>query len=289
MDPLSLLSGDSGSEEEESCAKPLDFASLAKAGYASGRGQLEAQGYEDARAKAEKDTKDEEDEKDDADAADADGADAADGADGAAAEAGMDSEPVEPPPPEPEPKKAPKRIRISCDESESDGEPQPKFKKVGRAAGTLVPDAPAAEAQMVQVVREAEERVEVEVRNGAKVQWGFDELEANLTERLGTGMLAIRGPARPGVKVHGEDQAKAAKVAALVEPLRAFARPTPIQSFVWSLLLGGRDVIGIAPTGSGKTLAYLLPALALGTTATTFVALVLVPTRELAKQIQQAP
>lgn len=40
-----------------------------------------------------------------------------------------------------------------------------------------------------------------------------------------------------------------------------FARPTPIQSQCWPILLAKRDVVGIAETGSGKTLAFLLPSL----------------------------
>ena len=35
--------------------------------------------------------------------------------------------------------------------------------------------------------------------------------------------------------------------------------PTPIQEKSFSVIMSGRDVIGIAETGSGKTLAYLLP------------------------------
>jgi len=42
---------------------------------------------------------------------------------------------------------------------------------------------------------------------------------------------------------------------------RGFARPTPIQSQCWPILLAQRDVVGIAETGSGKTLAFLLPSL----------------------------
>ncbi|PWN44589.1 P-loop containing nucleoside triphosphate hydrolase protein [Ceraceosorus guamensis] len=40
-----------------------------------------------------------------------------------------------------------------------------------------------------------------------------------------------------------------------------FAKPTPIQACCWSVLLAGKDVVGIAETGSGKTFAFGLPAL----------------------------
>lgn len=71
------------------------------------------------------------------------------------------------------------------------------------------------------------------------------------------------------------------------------ARPMPIQAQAVPLVLAGRDVIGLAQTGSGKTLAFLLPLAAKLETkqyAETLakgspIALVLVPTRELAVQI----
>ena len=40
-----------------------------------------------------------------------------------------------------------------------------------------------------------------------------------------------------------------------------FESPTPIQSAAFSVILSGRDVVGIAQTGTGKTLAYILPLL----------------------------
>jgi ATP-dependent RNA helicase RhlE len=38
-------------------------------------------------------------------------------------------------------------------------------------------------------------------------------------------------------------------------------QPTPIQEKAFSVIMSGRDVVGIAQTGTGKTLAYLLPIL----------------------------
>ena len=35
---------------------------------------------------------------------------------------------------------------------------------------------------------------------------------------------------------------------------KKYSKPTPIQSVCWPILLGKRDIIGIAETGSGKTL-----------------------------------
>jgi hypothetical protein len=36
-----------------------------------------------------------------------------------------------------------------------------------------------------------------------------------------------------------------------------FANPTPIQASTWPILLGGKDVIGVAHTGSGKSVRRL--------------------------------
>lgn len=62
--------------------------------------------------------------------------------------------------------------------------------------------------------------------------------------------------------------------------------PTAIQEQAIPLLLQGRDVIGQAQTGSGKTLAFGLPLIERCDRNGRYVqALVLTPTRELAKQV----
>ena len=66
-----------------------------------------------------------------------------------------------------------------------------------------------------------------------------------------------------------------------------FTHPTPIQQKAFSVVLSGRDVIGIAQTGTGKTFAFLLPILR----QLKFSrekdprVLVIVPTRELVVQM----
>ncbi|MFN8076503.1 MAG: DEAD/DEAH box helicase [Kineosporiaceae bacterium] len=68
--------------------------------------------------------------------------------------------------------------------------------------------------------------------------------------------------------------------------------PTPLQSRAIPDALGGRDVVGRAGTGSGKTLAFGLPLLARLAGATSAPGrprgLVVVPTRELAQQVNDA-
>jgi ATP-dependent RNA helicase RhlE len=68
-----------------------------------------------------------------------------------------------------------------------------------------------------------------------------------------------------------------------------FVHPTAIQREVFSVVMSGRDVVGIAQTGTGKTLAYLLPTLRLWqfTKEKHPQILILVPTRELVVQVEE--
>ncbi len=66
-----------------------------------------------------------------------------------------------------------------------------------------------------------------------------------------------------------------------------YTTPTTIQQNVFSVVMSGRDVCGLAQTGTGKTLAYLLPCLRqLQFTREKLPQLIiLVPTRELVVQV----
>ncbi|HVH87966.1 MAG TPA: DEAD/DEAH box helicase [Terriglobales bacterium] len=68
-----------------------------------------------------------------------------------------------------------------------------------------------------------------------------------------------------------------------------FHTPTPVQSRAIPAALTGKDLLATAQTGTGKTLGFLIPIaeLLLKTRAAGIHALVLVPTRELAIQVQQ--
>jgi ATP-dependent RNA helicase RhlE len=63
--------------------------------------------------------------------------------------------------------------------------------------------------------------------------------------------------------------------------------PTTIQGKAFSVVMSGKDMIGIAQTGTGKTLAYLLPALRQWNFSKDRLPqiLIIVPTRELVAQI----
>lgn len=81
----------------------------------------------------------------------------------------------------------------------------------------------------------------------------------------------------------------------LMEAIRKseYEQPTPIQAMAIPSALSGRDVLGIAKTGSGKTAAYLWPAIVHIMDQPDLkagegpVAVIVVPTRELAIQVFQ--
>jgi ATP-dependent RNA helicase RhlE len=70
-----------------------------------------------------------------------------------------------------------------------------------------------------------------------------------------------------------------------------YTQPYPVQAQAIPALLARKDVLGISKTGSGKTAGYALPVLELFHKRTTndrrILALVMVPTRELAIQVNE--
>jgi ATP-dependent RNA helicase RhlE len=66
-----------------------------------------------------------------------------------------------------------------------------------------------------------------------------------------------------------------------------FRIPTPIQTKAIPVAIKGKDMIGIAQTGTGKTLAFGVPLIQrLATMPETAQGLILLPTRELAEQVE---
>src|SRR3989344_5800483 len=66
-----------------------------------------------------------------------------------------------------------------------------------------------------------------------------------------------------------------------------FLVPTPIQHKAIPIAIDGKDLVGIAQTGTGKTLAFGVPMLQrlMGTKG---IGLIILPTRELASQVEDA-
>ena len=93
------------------------------------------------------------------------------------------------------------------------------------------------------------------------------------------------GPGETGTHWFG-NQEVSSDVARALSTI-GYEEPTPIQQECISPLLAGRDVVGQALTGTGKTAAFGIPLVEQADPSQTFVqALILVPTRELARQVR---
>ncbi|MEK7521877.1 MAG: DEAD/DEAH box helicase [Patescibacteria group bacterium] len=68
---------------------------------------------------------------------------------------------------------------------------------------------------------------------------------------------------------------------------KGYTSPTPIQDQAIAPIVSGRDIIGIANTGTGKTAAFLLPLIDKVYKDRTQKVFIVVPTRELALQINE--
>ena len=77
----------------------------------------------------------------------------------------------------------------------------------------------------------------------------------------------------------------APKILGLLDRMR-FTTPTPIQHRAIPIAIGGKDLIGVAQTGTGKTLAFAIPVIQ-QLLQKKGRCLVLVPTRELALQVDE--
>jgi len=70
-----------------------------------------------------------------------------------------------------------------------------------------------------------------------------------------------------------------------------YQNPTPVQNMAIPAIMEGRDVMGCAQTGTGKTAAFILPVLnhllIKNADISKISTLIIVPTRELALQIDQ--
>ncbi len=78
----------------------------------------------------------------------------------------------------------------------------------------------------------------------------------------------------------------APKILGVLDSMK-FTVPTPIQHKTIPIAMEGKDIIGVAQTGTGKTLAFAIPVIQ-RLSQTKGRCLVLVPTRELAIQVDEA-
>lgn len=68
---------------------------------------------------------------------------------------------------------------------------------------------------------------------------------------------------------------------------KGYTFPTKIQDLTIKSIMEGKDVLGVASTGSGKTAAFLIPLINKALKNFNEKCLIIVPTRELAKQIRE--
>ena len=96
-----------------------------------------------------------------------------------------------------------------------------------------------------------------------------------------------RAPARgPSPRDRAFGSARVSEPVALALEEMGYAAPTPIQELVIEPLLSGADIVGQAQTGTGKTAGFGIPIAEMTDARERFPqALVLTPTRELARQV----
>ena len=103
--------------------------------------------------------------------------------------------------------------------------------------------------------------------------------------------ITLRGNSQPQMIRYWDESNISKDILSLINSLN-YKIPTPIQRASIPSALNGNDVLGIAETGSGKTLAFIVPAISyvlnlppVGPMESPYV-LIVVPTRELAQQIE---
>ncbi|KAL1441629.1 hypothetical protein MTO96_008588 [Rhipicephalus appendiculatus] len=129
-------------------------------------------------------------------------------------------------------------------------------------------------------------------REHFRTAWRSTEEVAKYRERNRIVIVKGRGAQKPLINLY-----EANFPACLVEALEAnncASSPTPIQAECWPIALKGRDLLAVLGTGTkGKTMAYILPAIVNAMHQPPvkppqgFLALVLAPTPEDARKIQQ--
>lgn len=129
---------------------------------------------------------------------------------------------------------------------EEDGEPSVKAEKKDKKDKKAKKDKSNAESEAVASSSTASAKPAVNKTFSSEHNAYLEKHNITLSPSLYPPQLAIQSLPIPQL---------------LLDFLKQFANPTPIQACSWPALLDGRDVVGIAETGSGKTLAFGIPAL----------------------------
>ncbi|KAL3314061.1 putative ATP-dependent RNA helicase ddx5 [Cichlidogyrus casuarinus] len=119
-----------------------------------------------------------------------------------------------------------------------------------------------------------------------------DRSPRELQEYLESNQITVKGKNAPNPILLFSEAPFDKEIVDVIED-NEWDKPTPIQSVAWPILLTGCDVVGIARTGGGKTATFLLPAIQHILAQPKMVkgdgpiCLILVPTRELAMQVNE--
>ena len=116
-------------------------------------------------------------------------------------------------------------------------------------------------------------------RGGGFAQKSFRDISKFVNKAVITEEVAVFKPEHAFVDFIIDDKLKANIIK------KGYVTPTPIQDRAIPHVLKGADVVGIANTGTGKTAAFLIPLIDKVLKDRTQKILIMVPTRELATQI----
>ncbi len=114
---------------------------------------------------------------------------------------------------------------------------------------------------------------------------GFQEMQVDLSRLINKAVPAAETPAYIPKNAFVDFQIEESLKANIIS--KGYVTPTPIQDQSIEAVLAGKDIVGMAQTGTGKTAAFLIPLINKVIKDPSERILVMVPTRELAIQIEQ--
>lgn len=121
-------------------------------------------------------------------------------------------------------------------------------------------------------------------RGGRKPSRNFAEMEIDLSKLVNRAQVVAEDryvPEHAFVDLPIDEQLKNNIVS------KGYEHPTPIQDQSIPVVLNGSDIVGLANTGTGKTASFLIPLLDKVIKDRSERVIIMVPTRELAIQIEQ--
>ncbi|MBU0750055.1 DEAD/DEAH box helicase [Patescibacteria group bacterium] len=114
---------------------------------------------------------------------------------------------------------------------------------------------------------------------------GFQEMQVDLSRLINKAVPAAETPAYVPEHAFVDFEVEQALKDNIIS--KGYVNPTPIQDQSIVHVLAGKDIVGMAQTGTGKTAAFLIPLIDKVLKNANERVLIMVPTRELAIQIEQ--